>query len=1067
MKQLLSTFAIILSLLVASVCVAQAQGTVRYVKEKGTGDGSSWANASGDLQKMIDASSAGDEVWVAAGTYNPSTLIKSSKKRSFAFILKNGVSLYGGFVGDETDRNARAKSEAPAPMEFLYTHKTILDADIDDKEDDWKRRFDDGSFTRYIWDIAGNGGNANHILFLKEAATQAIVIDGFILSGAYADVWNVKSAGAALYAEGNVQLLNSVVKQNATYTRAEGLSYEFKGGAVYMNGEQATVRNCLFEQNYAFMPTMKSYGGSVYMEKGVVEKCLFRESVSPDEGGALFLQEGTARDCSFYDCYAARGGAVFAAKSRVERCFIAHARGLLGGGIFAEGSIIHHSVVTNCYADDPSFGDTDGGKGGGIYATQKSKIVGSVVANSSAFKGGALFLKKESQAVHSTLVNSVARSTEGATGNLFMNENSKEINCIHAVDVAAGNFVKPTTRKGFSEEKESALRQEAEEADWSLAEGSAFIGSGELDPSTDEPKDMKGNDRLNAEGKIDRGALAYQKESEPQPADPNMVLTLTQENQELTMSLGGVAGTSFSVDWGDGEKKTYDGAKTLTGAVKGNKVQIYGSDIMIFRAISQGLSTLEIKAAPQLAKLTVTDNQLTKLDLKNCPALKFLYCGTNQIEHPLDLSAQTQMMVLSCPRNKISGRLDLAHITGLTSIECYNNAITELKLPTDATVLTQLDCDSNRLQLIDLATCTALTELNCAENELTSLDVEKNIKLKKIYAIGNKLKQVSIATNTELETLTLTNNQLSSLDLSKSTNLQNLYLGNNQLTGLDLTNNEKLAWFVVENNRLSELNLSKQKGLMQVRASGNNLSTIDLSQNPELVTVMLSNNQLQELDLSAQKKLIWLTCTGNKLTTLDLSKNHRLSWLECGQNNLSSLNLAEHKSLQKLFADNNKLTMLKIKGQSALNGIRIENNLLPAAELNVILASLPDVKALEINENNRDWAKKVDISYNPGTGEANLAPAQANGWEVKAITAAQILDEKSFGKEFYSSQSDCLMIAQPAQRISLFDISGAHIVTLCPGAVTAVPMSGLHSQGGYVAVVEYMDGSTAVSFFRK
>lgn len=40
-----------------------------YVKTIATGDGtgSSWDNASGDLQEMINASASGDQIWVAAG----------------------------------------------------------------------------------------------------------------------------------------------------------------------------------------------------------------------------------------------------------------------------------------------------------------------------------------------------------------------------------------------------------------------------------------------------------------------------------------------------------------------------------------------------------------------------------------------------------------------------------------------------------------------------------------------------------------------------------------------------------------------------------------------------------------------------------------------------------------------------------------------------------------------------------------------------------------------------------------------------------------------------------------
>lgn len=68
--------------------ISNAQ-TIRYVKQNGAGDGSSWANASGSYQGMINASSNGDEVWVATGTYQPVS--------GQSFSMKEGVKIYGGF----------------------------------------------------------------------------------------------------------------------------------------------------------------------------------------------------------------------------------------------------------------------------------------------------------------------------------------------------------------------------------------------------------------------------------------------------------------------------------------------------------------------------------------------------------------------------------------------------------------------------------------------------------------------------------------------------------------------------------------------------------------------------------------------------------------------------------------------------------------------------------------------------------------------------------------------------------------------------------------------------------
>lgn len=69
---------------------ANAQSVVvRYVKQGGTGAGTSWAQASGDLQAMINASSEGDQVWVVAGEYQPAA--------GQSFTMKEGVGIYGGF----------------------------------------------------------------------------------------------------------------------------------------------------------------------------------------------------------------------------------------------------------------------------------------------------------------------------------------------------------------------------------------------------------------------------------------------------------------------------------------------------------------------------------------------------------------------------------------------------------------------------------------------------------------------------------------------------------------------------------------------------------------------------------------------------------------------------------------------------------------------------------------------------------------------------------------------------------------------------------------------------------
>ncbi len=64
------------------------------------GTGTSWQTAFNELHAALAVAQAGDDVWVAAGTYRPAS-------GTTPFELRSGVALLGGFAGTETRASQR------------------------------------------------------------------------------------------------------------------------------------------------------------------------------------------------------------------------------------------------------------------------------------------------------------------------------------------------------------------------------------------------------------------------------------------------------------------------------------------------------------------------------------------------------------------------------------------------------------------------------------------------------------------------------------------------------------------------------------------------------------------------------------------------------------------------------------------------------------------------------------------------------------------------------------------------------------------------------------------------
>lgn len=223
---------------------------IRYVTLEGTGDCSSWANACA-LQSALTSAVAGDEIWVAAGRYTPTT----GTDRTATFQIKDGVSLYGGFAGTETARDQRD----PA------ANLTILSGDLNDNDAD--------GFVNY-------GENSYHVVTVLNSSASTI-LDGFTITGGNATEYRdpIHAFGGGLYISSSSPTLSNLIVKGNVANYGAGMFIGnfstpkltnitinnnlagggFGGGVMNYNGGNPTFTNVTFSGNSA-----GTYGGGIY-----------------------------------------------------------------------------------------------------------------------------------------------------------------------------------------------------------------------------------------------------------------------------------------------------------------------------------------------------------------------------------------------------------------------------------------------------------------------------------------------------------------------------------------------------------------------------------------------------------------------------------------------------------------------------------------------------------------------------------------------------------------------------------------------------------------------------------
>jgi len=224
------------------------------------GDGTSWPGAYRYLQDALAQTVAGDEVWVAEGTYYPDDGAAVTKgDRTATFTLKQDVKLYGGFAGGETIVTQRNPT----------LHTTVLSGEIYSEQIYWSLHVVTLSGNATLDGFTVTKGNANGDaapynqgggIYLNSSAvltarncvfsTNTASSGGVICSYSYSPVTvtnctfsgNTAGSGGAIYSSTS----SSVTATNCTLLNNVATGTGSKGGAIYSLGKVKLFNNILW-----------------------------------------------------------------------------------------------------------------------------------------------------------------------------------------------------------------------------------------------------------------------------------------------------------------------------------------------------------------------------------------------------------------------------------------------------------------------------------------------------------------------------------------------------------------------------------------------------------------------------------------------------------------------------------------------------------------------------------------------------------------------------------------------------------------------------------------------------
>ncbi len=207
-----------------------------------------------------------------------------------------------------------------------------------------------------------------------------------------------------------------------------------------------------------------------------------------------------------------------------------------------------------------------------------------------------------------------------------------------------------------------------------------------------------------------------------------------------------------------------------------------------------------------------------------------------------------------------------------------------------------------------------IEHMNLRGNKIDSINLTKNIYLKRIYANFNEFKSVNTDKNIYLENIAIDNNlpdfsediengiiepwdTITRINFTNNINLKHISVPFLGLSELDISNNPKLEGLDAINNNISVIDFSSNLGnMVNIKLGGNNLSEIDVTNFPDLKVLHISENNITSIDVSKNPLLEELALHTNPIKgILDVSFMNNMNELRVFNTNIDCIQLSEEQ----------------------------------------------------------------------------------------------------------------------------------------------------------------------------